>query len=247
MGKDSAKNAGKDAEKDAADAKDLKELSKAFENFKRDFRIEMREIKDSITFCSETCSEVKDAATDIKNMRAEMQELIRQNMELKAENKKLSQKCDELEQYQRLNNLEIKGVPVGNDPVAVVTKIGEAVGTTIDPADIDTCHWIHTPKPGVQKVIVRFVKRTKRDDILAKCRKKRLDSSVFGDKKKIPIFVNEHLTQRGKALLAAAIQKKKETGWKFVWTSGGKVLARKDEGSRVIHIADEASLTKIGN
>ncbi|KAH7954756.1 hypothetical protein HPB49_021513 [Dermacentor silvarum] len=54
-----------------------------------------------------TC-EVKDAATDIKNMRAEMQELIRQNMELKAENKKLSQKCDELEQYQRLNNLEIK-------------------------------------------------------------------------------------------------------------------------------------------
>ncbi|KAH7937298.1 hypothetical protein HPB49_010443 [Dermacentor silvarum] len=146
MGKDSAKNAGKDAEKDAADAKDLKELSKAFENFKRDFRIEMREIKDSITFCSETCSEVKVAATDIKNMRAEMQELIRQNMELKAENKKLSQKCDELEQYQRLNNLEIKGVPMGNDPVAVVTKIGEAVGTTIDPADIDTCHWIHTPK-----------------------------------------------------------------------------------------------------
>lgn len=39
MGKDSAKSAGKDTEKDAADVKDLRELSKAFENFKRDFRI----------------------------------------------------------------------------------------------------------------------------------------------------------------------------------------------------------------
>lgn len=247
MGKDSAKSAGKDAEKDAADVKDLKELTKAFENFKRDFRSEIREIKDSIAFCSDTCSEVKDVATDIKNMRAEMQELIRQNMELKAENKRLSQKCDELEQYQRLNNLEIKGAPVGNDPVDVVRKISEAVGTAVDLSDIDACHWIPTPKPGVKKIIVRFVKRTKRDDILAKCRKKRLDSSMLGDDKKTPIFVNEHLTQKGKALLAAAIQKKKEAAWKFVWTSGGKILARKDEGPQAIHIADETSLAKIRN
>ncbi|KAH6936858.1 hypothetical protein HPB50_023800 [Hyalomma asiaticum] len=145
MGKDSAKSGGKDVEKDAAD---VRELSKAFENFKRELRLEMREIKDSITFCSETCSDVKDAATDIRNMRAEIQELIRLNAELKAENKRLSQRCDELEQYQRLNNLEIKGAPVGNDPVAVVTKISEAVGMTVDFNDIDTCHWVRTPKPG---------------------------------------------------------------------------------------------------
>lgn len=129
----------------------------------------------------------------------------------------------------------------------VVRKISEAVGTAVDLSDIDACHWIPTPKPGVKKIIVRFVKRTKRDDILAKCRKKRLDSSMLGDDKKTPIFVNEHLTQKGKALLAAAIQKKKEAAWKFVWTSGGKVLARKDEGSRAIHIADETSLAKIRN
>lgn len=246
-GKDGSKDAAKDAEKGGTDVKELRDLLKMFENFKRDFRAEMRELKDGISFCTDVCNDVKETATDIKNLRLEMQELLRQNIELREENKRLSEKCDDLEQYQRLNNLEIKGAPEESDPVTVVKKIGEAVGESIETTDIDICHWVRTPKPGVKNIIVRFVRRSKRNDVLAKCRKKKVNCSILGCMQETPLFVNEHLTQKNKALLSAAIQKKKEAGWKFAWTTNGRVLVRKDEDAPVIHIAHEGNLTQIRN
>ncbi|KAH9364895.1 hypothetical protein HPB48_011831 [Haemaphysalis longicornis] len=245
--KDANKDTGRDGEKEVTDVKELRDLLKMFEDFKKDFRAEMRDLKDGISFCTDVCNDVKDTATDIKNLRLEMQELLRQNIELREENKRLSERCDELEQYQRLNNIEVKGAPAESDPVTVLQKIGEAVGESIDATDIDICHWVSTPKRGVKNIVVRFVRRSKRNDVLAKCRKKRVDCSILGCAQKTPLFVNEHLTQKNKALLSAAIQKKKEVGWKFAWTTNGRVLVRRDEDSPVIHIAHEGNLAQIRN
>lgn len=144
-----------------------------------------------------------------------------------------------------MNNLEIKGVSSGFDPLTVVQKIGDHVGEKVDTADIDACHWVRTQNSDVQNIIVRFVRRSKRNDILNKCRKKRVDTTVLGDETGKPIFVNEHLTQANKVLLSAAIKKKKENGWKFVWTAGGKILARKEEHGSAIQIASHADLALI--
>ncbi|KAH6936417.1 hypothetical protein HPB50_016967 [Hyalomma asiaticum] len=141
MPKGVAKDAGGDSDKDALDVKDLRELVKAFENFKRDYRSDMRELKDSVSFCTDICNDVKGIAENIKQLRQEMHDIVNENKALKAENERLAQKCEELEQYQRLNNVEVKGVPVGDDPVLAMKKIGETVGEAIDEADLDTCHW----------------------------------------------------------------------------------------------------------
>lgn len=45
---------------------------------------------------------------------------LKENQELKAENSKLSIRVEELEQYQRLNNLEMKCVPLGGEPMTVL-------------------------------------------------------------------------------------------------------------------------------
>ncbi|KAH9364334.1 hypothetical protein HPB48_009402 [Haemaphysalis longicornis] len=128
--------------------KKLRDLQKLFEDFKKDFCAEMCELKDGIFFCTDICTDVKDTATDIKNLRLETQELLRQNIELREENKRLYERCDELEQYKRLNNLEVKGAPEERDPMTVLQKIGEAVGESIDATDINICHWVSTPKAG---------------------------------------------------------------------------------------------------
>ncbi|KAH6923516.1 hypothetical protein HPB50_002138 [Hyalomma asiaticum] len=141
MPKGVAKDAGGDSDKDALDVKDLRELVKAFENFKRDYRSDMRELKDSVSFCTDICNDVKGIAENIKQLRQEMHDIVNENKALKAENERLAQKCEELEQYQRLNNVEVKGVPVGDDPVLAMKKIGETVGEAVDKADLDTCHW----------------------------------------------------------------------------------------------------------
>ncbi|KAH7953087.1 hypothetical protein HPB49_004515 [Dermacentor silvarum] len=164
--------AGKDAGKQDTNLKELSDLAKALETFRRDIRAKTREIKDGISelkdgvsYCTDICNDVKDTAAEIKNLRMEMQQLLKQNMDLEAENAKLTQRCEELEQYQRLNNLEVKGAPTGSNPLTV---IGESVGECVEDDDVDTCHWVHTPKPGVQNIIVRFVRRSKRNALLSK-------------------------------------------------------------------------------
>lgn len=245
MPKGAAKDTGGDADKDMLDGKDLRELIRAFDTFKRDYRSDMRELKDSVSFCTDICNDVKGIAENIKQLRQEMHGIVNENKALKAENERLAQKCEELEQYQRLNNVEIKGVPAEDDPVLTIQKIGKSVGEAVEAADLDTCHWVRSSKQNAQSIIARFVRRSKRNAFLSKCRKQKIDSSVLGSEAKTPIYVNENLTQANKALLSAAIQKKKAANWKFVWTNSGKILARKDEGSSVVRIATQADLIQI--
>ncbi|KAH6936252.1 hypothetical protein HPB50_015170 [Hyalomma asiaticum] len=77
-------------------------------------------------------SEVKgmDASLKILNditeaVRVQQQELCSTNKALKNENETLKKKVADLEQYTRLNNVEIKGVPSsqGEDCVAIVQAI----------------------------------------------------------------------------------------------------------------------------
>lgn len=230
------------------DAKEIKDLSKQLEAFKRDMRTELRELKESVKYCADTCDEVSEFKKEFLSLRDEIKQLLKENSTLKDENEKLTQKIEELEQYQRMNNLEIKGIPKTDktdDVMKMVEKVGEALEESIQESDIDTCHWVPTPKPDVHNIVVRFVHRRKRDELLAKARKKWLTCKDLGLESKNSVYVNEHLTQKNKKLLAAARKKKSEVNWQFVWTSKGRVLARKNETSRVIRIASQNDLEKM--
>lgn len=227
-------------------SKDSREFLKAIEDLRREFRLELRSLKDSVKFCSDTCDGVKALTGDVKGLRREIQELTKINKDLRQENDRLLQRLEEVEQYQRSNNLEIKGVPDVEDVVDVVRKIGEVLDETVRESDIDICHRVPTVKQGEKNIVVRFVHRTKRNALLAKSRKQRMTTGLLGlDDLTTPIFVNEHLTRHNKQILGAAIARKKEAGWKFVWSSGGKVYARKDEAADAVRISTRDDLAKI--
>lgn len=61
-----------------------------------------------------------------------------------AENRKLNDKTEELEQYQRSNNLEIKGVPEEGDAYDVVQRIWTILNESISDSEIDVCHHVPT-------------------------------------------------------------------------------------------------------
>ena len=54
------------------------------------------------------------------------------------------------------------------------------------------------------------------------------------------ISINESLTQSNKELFKDCLKVKKDKGFKFLWTNGGKIFMRKDqhEGSKVIQITN---------
>lgn len=230
------------------DGKEAKEFAKAIDDLRRELRADLRSLKESTKFCSDTCDKVESIGNDLKHLRKEIQELTKKNSELQNENQRLSQRVEELEHYQRSNNLEIKGVPDEGDPNDVIKKIGDALDEPITNADIDICHRVPTSKPGEKNIIVRFVQRAKRNAVLMKAKKKRLSTEALGftaTRVTTPVFVNEHLTRQCKQLLGATIAKKREVRWKHVWTVGGKVYARKDDGLNILKVTCTADLERM--
>ncbi|KAH9379764.1 hypothetical protein HPB48_006354 [Haemaphysalis longicornis] len=161
---------GKDA-RDATEVKDLKDLAKQLDSFKRDAGAELRDLKESMDFFSKACDGVQGLMAEIAALRKEVKKLTKSKYSLEAENARLSLKVNEIEQYQRMNNLEIKCNPDESEPVEIIKQLGEVIGETIQEYDVDTCHWVPTAKQGERNIIVRFVRRSKRNAVLAKLRK----------------------------------------------------------------------------
>ncbi|KAH9367085.1 hypothetical protein HPB48_021736 [Haemaphysalis longicornis] len=211
--------------------KDARDMSKAFEDFKRELRLEIRGLKEKFD--------------GIGELTKQLQEVLKENRDLRSQNMKLTNKLEELEQFQRSNNVEIKGIPLEGEPVALIKQIGVVIQEEVTDADIDICHRVPTARHNESNIIVRFIRRTKRNAFLSKAKKSKLDAKNFGFQSSSTVYVNEHLTRHGKHLLAATVQKKKELGWKFVWTAGGKVFARKEEGSPALKIFNISDIEKM--
>ncbi|KAK8769028.1 hypothetical protein V5799_014508 [Amblyomma americanum] len=92
-------------------------------------------MKDELEEMKKTLEENKEFKKNIgalkANLREEIQAVLRENSNLRSENKKLTKHLEELEQYQRSNNIEIKGIPHDDNPLETVKKPS---GTALTPA-----------------------------------------------------------------------------------------------------------------
>lgn len=151
-------------------SKCTKELSEALDDRGREMRLEFRSLNEGVKYCSDSGDRVKSLTTGVKELRKEAQLLIRINQVLQAENKNLADKIEELEHYQRSNNLEIKGVPMEADPLIAQMLIGEKLGKPFNETGIDICHEVPTRRATQKNVIMFIVQRNKRNAVLAKSR-----------------------------------------------------------------------------
>lgn len=60
-----------------------------------------------------------------------------------------------------------------------------------------------------------------------------------------PIYIDEHLTAKGKRLYYLARQLKKKGLFQFCWTAHGKVLLRDKEGGKTIHVTEEDQINDL--
>lgn len=234
---------------------DTSDVMKAIKDLKREMRVEIRTVKQSIKDTSDTADELKSALQELRSMTVELMKtredygvLRKQNVELTERFAKAEDRVLELENYSRQYNLEIKGLPatVKDQANEMVKKIAEVCKVSLDESDIDIAHGVLVKKSKDINLIVRFTTRSKRNLLLASARKLKLSTSKLGfsgpDQN---IYGNEHLTPETKRLLGAAIARKKEVFWKHVWTRNGVILARKTDDSDHIRIRSLADLLKM--
>lgn len=79
-------------------------------------------------------------------MKVKQAELIASNNELSARNAALQKRVGELEQYSRLKNIEIKGVPVteGESFHDILQSMANAIECPVEIPDIDVVHRVPT-------------------------------------------------------------------------------------------------------
>lgn len=185
----------------------------------------------------------------VEELRSQNATLIVENKQLKSQNHSLTRKVEELEQYSRLGNVEIKGIPCsqGEDCVTIMQTLGNKINCPVSPSDLDIVHRVPTRSNDKKNIIARFCSRAKKADFVSKARKAKLCLSDIGFSGSFnaPVFVNEHLTPGNKALFSKALTLKREKNWMFLWTDNCQIKARKTTNSRVLRIRDESDLGRI--
>ena len=175
--------------------------------------------------------------------------LTKQITELHDQVKSLRQEHNNLEQYGRCETIKIGGIPKEKDEDAVdlVLKVGQALGISVGETDIEACHRISLR--GDAAIICRFASRKMKINFLSNGKKQmakpiqRKDLGFKSNKEmKVDVFINESLTVRNKLLLKQARDRKKEIGWKYVWTRNGTIYARKEKDIDFVRIKDEQDI-----
>ncbi|XP_065062128.1 uncharacterized protein LOC135688975 [Rhopilema esculentum] len=198
-----------------------------------------------------------------ENHKAITESLIKRNTKLEECNANLTKQVDDLngqiqslrqdhndlEQYGRREAIEIGGIPreKDEDTVYLVLKVGKALGISVDEPDIEACHRISSREDAA--IICRFASRKMKVNFMSNRKKqtdapfKRKDLGFISNKdRKVKVFINESLTPRNKLLLKKARDRKKELGWKYVWTRNGTNYARKEKDIDFVRIKEEQDI-----
>ena len=160
--------------------------------------------------------------TEINNLNTKNHDLTLRNEHLtnKLQNRNLNKFEEEIkkinnhlnseDQYLRVNNLEIVGLPEAeleetNEEILIsALNILEGLNKQIIAADINISHPIPTKRCDNKRVaVVKFVSRKSKFDILS-AKKANRNLKFRGN----DIFINEHLSPVNRALFASATEKK---------------------------------------
>ncbi|XP_050557468.1 uncharacterized protein LOC126911957 [Spodoptera frugiperda] len=215
-------------------------------------RSEYESLKTGVEFLDQT---VEALANKVSGLQNEVDCLAKSKDQMTALHDRCSRLEDiqrEAEQRSRLNNLEIKGVPMTNSEnlFEIVGKIGDLIGCNIPKEQINFIARVPTRNNDQNKNIICSVhNRYLKNNFVAAAKKLKssITASKLGLKSDSVIYVNDHLTFENKMLLNKTKKLARERGFLYTWVVGCKILTRKNATSPTHHIKTEQDLKKILN
>ncbi|KAJ8714669.1 hypothetical protein PYW07_002894 [Mythimna separata] len=212
-------------------------------------RAEYSSLKTGVEFLDQT---VDALATKVSGLESEVDCLKKTKDQMAALHDRCSKIEDlhrETEQRSRLNNLEIKGVPVTNSEnlFEIIGKIGNIIGCNIPKEQINFIARVPMRNNDQNKNIICSVhSRYLKNDFVAAAKKLKssLTASKLGLQSDSVIYVNDHLTFENKVLLNKTKILARERGFLYTWVVGCKILIKKNATSPTHHIKTEQDLRK---
>jgi hypothetical protein len=245
-----------------SDVCSVKMFKEMFEQLESKILNGQRKLEDDLGKSLESCHEKLDEYRDILNRQIELtkkqndiiESLQTENKCLKAKVTDLTIKLEDLQQYSRANTVEIHGVPVSanEDTLQKTIEVGRALNMVIMKDMIDICHRLPVPRnkntsDRVPGIIVRFVRRYDKEELLQKRKIKRnLTCASLGLQSNSPIYVNQSLAPGRRTLFNMAKKFQKDSGCKYLWIDrASNIKLRMRDKSAVHIIACEDDLNKL--
>ena len=195
----------------------------------------------------------KKRINDLEASIEGQQEIIRLRKEHEDEINKLREdqnnaevRMDDYEQYGRRDCLEIHGIPVVplDNPAQLVQEVAALIEVELSPLEISISHRLPPIRNVRDRLIVKIVRRDKRDEIVknrAKLRGKTAkdlpSEAAQPNSTTVPhealIHINESLTTYRRRLFGKVREFKKTKSWKHVWTQNGRIMLRETDNSSV--------------
>lgn len=230
---------------------EIRDALSSFNKVVEDLKCEVSTLRSSVSFLSENydsmckkmqCFESKMKSNDA--LKVDYNNLLASVSSIQADmNKK--------EQWDRRSNIEIIGVPESKSEnlMDIVMKISNMDSQICSKSDIDFVTRV-TPKQNDSKkprpVVIRFLSRHKKDDLLARLREKTMKASdlgFIGNNNRI--YFNDHLTSFNKSLLRKTKELAREKKYMYTWVKNCVIMIRKTDTSPVLHITSEIDLKKL--
>lgn len=196
---------------------------------------------------------IKDVKADNVRLGRRLEEAAAETTRLQRTVMEQSERLEDLESYSRSDNLIIRGLPEnsaaerataaatiddriieshGTVETTVVAFLNDKLGVEATVQDISIAHRLKAgPRDKVRPVIVRFVNRKLRNQVLGV--KKQLKNSTF--------FVSEHLTKAASQLFFEARKLVRDKKLNSAWTRNGQVVVKlgtTDRGKVVRNVND---------
>lgn len=172
-----------------------------FDKHRQDMKSNIDEVKELLTDQQESINELKN---DNENLRSKVSTVENQVFDM--------------EQYSRLNNVLIMGLPEKpkENRWDILSNLVEKLDFRLTPADIDDCHRLNVRNTdqGPRPFILRFVNRHMKRAFQIHCRRMKPSAELFGGKKEEAIYVNDHLTAQTIELKNYARDKLTAIGYK---------------------------------
>lgn len=188
---------------------------------------------------------VKSQATIIKGLQAETCSLKSIVSEQAHEIQHLKTNQNDIEQSNRLSNLEVHGIPFSPQENTIDLLTGLAQRINIEgfhPADIVAAHRLPVKSGAVPPVLIRFSSVSIKEQWMGY--RGRLGYLPHDDSDP-RIYFNENLTDSNRKLFWMARTRGKEKNFKFVWVRHGKIYAKQSQNSPLLRITDVGALDQI--
>lgn len=221
-------------------------------------RLDMYETR--ILALEQNNTQMDTCISQLKKLEDRINDLENNNTEIASLNDTIGNLKDQLNQQMQSamrNEIEIIGIEEANNENLYHTVLVTAakLGVQITTDDIE---W--TARAGLKKdvksdmvsksprpVIVRLLRRAKKDQIIKASKSWRslssTDIDVQGPIRKI--FVNEHLTKENRTFFREARIRAKDAGYKYCWTTSGRIFVRKSKGKPATLVKNNNDLDQL--